>query len=94
MVQADDNLLEIVDTSVQDKSLVIQTRESYRSKSGVKVTVTTQALDAVDFSGAGDVTVIGLADQKVTIALRGAGSITANGKVDAVTASGTALAAG
>jgi len=86
-ITADDNVLPIIETDVHGGDLVIGNRESYDTKVGVKVAIVTPTLSAFELNGSGDVTIVGLSGQSFSAKIRGSGDISADGSVDALSAS-------
>jgi hypothetical protein len=80
IVHGDNNLLGRVTTRVQAGSLLIgNTPGNFSAKAPMFVAVTVPSLDAITLTGSGDITVRGLNNQSLTVALVGAGNIRANG---------------
>jgi hypothetical protein len=80
-VEADDNLLPQLTTSVQNGTLLIRNSERDWSKrvnpsQTVKITITVKELNDVDFSSAGTLIVEGLETENLDINLNGAGEVT------------------
>jgi hypothetical protein len=80
-VEADDNLLPQLTTSVQNGTLLIRNSERDWSKrvnpsQTVKITITVKEINDVDFSSAGTLIVEGLETEKLDINLNGAGEVT------------------
>ncbi len=84
-VTFDDNLTEIVETSVQDGKLHINTSGSYSSKLGLKIAVTTPSLVSASVSGMGDITILDASGDELKLAIHGMGGITASGAVKSAT---------
>jgi hypothetical protein len=89
LVEADDNLLELVETRVRGRTLKIETRESYSSRLGVTITLTTPALESVSVAGSGDVTVEGVDADSFEVSVTGSGDVRASGKSRSVEAAVT-----
>ena len=81
-VEADDNLLEIITTEIQNKKLVVSTRENYSSKLSVKVKVRSPALRVVELNGSGTIRAEGVSGQSFDGTIRGSGDIVATGAVE------------
>lgn len=82
VVEADDNLLDLITTDVRGETLVISSRRPYSSRLGVRVQVTTPNLSAVSVSGSGDITIDGLSSPSFEISVQGSGDVAAAGEVD------------
>lgn len=85
VVKTDDNLIDIVETTVTDGVLTIGTKKSYSTSSGLVVTVVTPELRALTVSGAAKAEVSGIAGASFSIDVSGAASVKADGKAARVT---------
>jgi hypothetical protein len=84
-IEADDNILPIIETKVEDGKLIVQPAESYSSKTHVKLTITVPRLKGVAINGSGDVDVIGLnGAESFAVAINGSGDVTAKGTAQSV----------
>jgi hypothetical protein len=87
-VTSDDNLLRYVRTEVRDGRLVIELEPGrYSFHRGVSLEIVVPALDALALSGSGNVELIDLAGQRMSIAVSGSGDVSASGHVDTLDAS-------
>ncbi len=88
IVQADDNIVPMVETSVQNGTLVIGMKPATNitSFSPIRVTVTVKSmnLDALGLSGSGSLKVSGMSGPDLSVQLSGSGGITVDGSVDHV----------
>lgn len=86
VVEADDNLLPLVVTDVTDHTLQIGTRNAVRSKldDGIHVTITVPSLRGIEVGGACTAKIAGLTGPVFEVRISGAGSIKADGAVDAL----------
>ena len=85
-ISGDDNLLKLVETTVEDGTLVLSSTKNMHPKKPMKVTITTPDLAAFALKGAGDVDISGVHNDSFTVDLKGAGDLKASGeaaKVDA-----------
>lgn len=73
----DDNLLEYVETDVAGGTLNIQTRKSISPKVKLRIRITTPDLASLRSSGASDVVLSGVKNERFTIETSGAGSVKA-----------------
>jgi len=78
-VRADDNLMKLVTTRVEDGQLVIGNHDSFRTKTPMSVEVTIPSLDAVALSGSGNIAVDGVRAGTLTVHLPGSGTIRVSG---------------
>ena len=83
-VQADDNILPLIETNVVNGRLVIRTRPgtSITSTNGVVVTVVVKSLQGVTLSGSGNMHVGAMSGPDLTVELTGSGDITVEGSVE------------
>jgi hypothetical protein len=81
VVTADDNLVELVTTDVRSGVLVIDSNGSFDTATPMRVEITVPALDDISLSGSGTIVVDGHELERLTVALSGAGSVTAVGAV-------------
>jgi hypothetical protein len=86
VVTADDNLLPVIETAVDEGVLVIKTKESFSSSVGIRVEVTAPKLTSLTVKGVGSLQAEGLDAESLTVDLSGVGSLKASGKVKQVTA--------
>ncbi len=80
-VDGDDNLVPLLETTVDGGTLKIRPKTPVRTKLPMHVKVTAPGIDHIEASGAVDVDVHG-AREKLAIRLSGAGNITGEGKAD------------
>lgn len=97
-VEADDNLLPLITTTVDHGRLVIKTEGSFSTKRGVKAFVTVPHLEGVSVSGSGSAVIKGLAGPTFAVAISGSGSAKPEGRADSfdvsITGSGSVNAYG
>lgn len=74
-LSGDDNLLEYIETEVQGGVLHISTRKSISPKTKMVIRITAQDLSSLKSSGASDVIVNGIKNERFTLETSGAGSI-------------------
>lgn len=89
VVEADDNILPLIETNVRGDTLVIGTKALTTLDPDLPITVnvTVTSLDEVSLSGSGDITIQGIAAPSFEIELSGSGDITAEGAADSLTIS-------
>jgi hypothetical protein len=78
-VHGDDNLIRYVTTTVQEGTLAVGQSRDFSTKSPMSVVITVPALDASTLSGAGVVTVTGVAADKFTVRAPGSGVLVVTG---------------
>ena len=88
VVEADDNIVPLIETSVQNGRLVISTKNytNYRTNNPVRIHVTMKALDEIRLSGSGNITVPDLSGDSLRVSLPGSGNITVDGTANTVDA--------
>jgi hypothetical protein len=83
-VTTDDNVLPVIETNVEDGTLVIGAKQNFNTHLGVTVQVTVPTLDAVAIHGSGDVDVKDLKAEKFKAEIQGSGDISVAGSADEV----------
>ncbi len=86
VVEADDNILPLIRTEVDHDTLRVFSKESYSSQLGVKLNITTPALQAVSLAGSGDMQVLQLQEKNFTVNITGSGNAKAEGSAENVQA--------
>ena len=81
-VTSDDNLLAVIETSVEDGTLVIGGSKPFRTRLGVTVQITVPALTHVAVHGSGDVKVKALDAEKFKAEIQGSGDISVAGRAE------------
>jgi len=87
-ITGDENLLPLVETTVEGGALKVHTTRSVRPKLEIAVHVVVPAIDAVSLSGSCTAKVQGQGD-KLSLSLSGSGSIEASGRVGALSIEGS-----
>jgi hypothetical protein len=89
IVEADENILPVIETNVSNKKLIIGAKPltSISISHPIRVTVVVKSLDVVRVSGSGNITIHNLAGKTVKFDLPGSGNLTAAGTADQVIAS-------
>ncbi len=80
-IRFDDNLLEYIETEVQGKTLILDSRKSYSSRKNCKIEITVPELVSVKLTGSGDIIIDELDNDFFEYELSGSGDLTAEGKV-------------
>jgi hypothetical protein len=86
-VTTDDNILPIIETTVEGETLKIDSKHSYSTRLGVKVVVTVPALNGVAVFGSGNMHVAGLKAGDMDAKVTGSGDVVLKGVVDRLKAS-------
>jgi hypothetical protein len=81
-VTSDDNLLPVIETSVEDGTLVIGGNQSFNTRLGVTVQITVPTLTHVAVHGSGDVKVKELDAEKFKAEIQGSGDISVAGRAE------------
>ena len=86
VVKADDNIVPLIETTVNNGTLVIRTKPStsFRTPNRVQVIVTMNNPDHVTLSGSGNLSVSGVTGPVFAVDLAGSGEITVTGTADSV----------
>lgn len=79
VVEADDNLFDVIRTEVRGDSLVIDSKGSWNTHHDIVVHVTLPALLALGLQGSGDVKINGYKGDKLGIKIQGSGDVAATG---------------
>lgn len=84
-VTADDNLLQDIETSVRGNTLYIETKQNISPRTKVRIHITTPNIDDVQSSGASDLVLNNIINEKLHIETSGAGSVKASVKTGKLT---------
>jgi hypothetical protein len=80
IVEADDNILPILETEVRNGRLVLGSKQSYSTTNGVVYTITATNLTRVSVSGSGDFMITGVDTDLFSVDLSGSGEVEAVGE--------------
>lgn len=81
-VVAEDNILPLISTEVQNGRLIVKTTGSYRTRHSPKVVISTPSLAALTIDGSGDAKLSNLKGEKLALEISGSGDILAEGAVE------------
>src|SRR5262245_3078773 len=81
-IEADDNVLPIIETTIRGSTLVISNRENYRPRTPVRVTVVIPSLVGAGVSGSGSVRAMGVKSSSFQIDISGSGDVRIEGSSD------------
>jgi Putative auto-transporter adhesin, head GIN domain len=84
-VEADDNLISVVDTRVENGKLIVSVTKSFQSGRSPELVISVPELSEVTSSGAGQIVLTGVKGDVLNIDLSGAGNLTAMGNVQNLT---------
>src|SRR5262245_29868062 len=79
-ISGDDNIIPLITTEVNNGILYIRSSKEYNSRGKIVITVSAPDLKKFVFSGAGEANLSNVKNDRVEIALTGAGSLTASGE--------------
>lgn len=85
-VDADDNIVDVITTEVDQGRLVVSSSHNYSTQNEVVVRITIPELKKIGISGSGDVTVTELASPEFEASVAGSGDIIVTGTAGTVTA--------
>ncbi len=87
VVEADDNIVPLIETTVRSGTLVISNKPNTNimSPNHIRVTVTMNNPSRVVLGGSGDMNVSGVSGPDLTVELSGSGGVTVTGTADQVT---------
>jgi len=80
VIAADDNVLPLITSRVVNGTLKIECRGSYRTRSPIRVWITTPRLDEFTTMGSGNVVIRDVNSPHLKLTLQGSGDIVANGR--------------
>jgi hypothetical protein len=86
-ITADDNILPLLKTTVQNGTLQIGSIQDYNSKSGVKIAITMPSICGIVLNGVGDITIDQVHGDALDVQLRGSGTLLARGNSPKLSAS-------
>lgn len=88
-IEADDNILPLVETEVRGEVLRVTTKKNYHSSGGIAVRITVPNLDSVKSTGAGKFRVSDVKNDNFEIHSTGAAQVSVSGQSKSVTISST-----
>ena len=80
VIAADDNVLPLITSEVQDGTLKLGSRGSFRMRGPIKVWITTPNLEAYKTSGSGDVVIHQLNNSRLDLTINGSSDIVVAGR--------------
>jgi predicted small secreted protein len=78
-VEADDNLLPLIETNVSGNTLHLRPTRNYSAEDPPKIKITAPNIEAFSANGAGKIQITGVNNDKLQISLNGAPTFTASG---------------
>lgn len=82
---ADDNVLPILETTVQDGVLRLSSRKGYDARTPVVATITAPRLDAIGLSGSGAIELVDVNTDRLAVDISGSGTVSGTGRIQALT---------
>jgi len=79
IIEAEDNIMQLLTTEVVDGRLELQATDSFQTDIGVRYTITVADLVGIEIAGAGDVAATGVDADSFDVTISGAGSATLEG---------------
>ncbi len=83
-IETDDNILPLIETTLDGRTLVIGSKSSYNATHGVRVTVNAAKFSKMSILGSGDAEVRGVVGPDFEAVVKGSGDVTASGWADRV----------
>lgn len=84
VIDADDNLLSYIETSVENDTLTVRVQRGFRVSPRPRLLIQTQSLTRVGLAGSSDVVASGVTGESFEIDIAGSGSVRAQGEVNSV----------
>ena len=84
VVETDDNILPLIETTVRGRALVIETKPNTNidTKLGIHVTITMKSLEGATIRGSGNINIADVQADKLDFRIPGSGVITATGNAE------------
>jgi hypothetical protein len=82
VIAADDNVLPLLTTEVENGTLKLKSRGSYRTRSPIKAWITTPSLSALSTFGSGTVNIHQVNNGRLRLAIHGSSYVVATGRTD------------
>ena len=83
-IATDDNLLELIESTVADGVLTIKPTEEISPTDDLEISITTTACEAVTVDGAAAIEFIDATGESLDIVINGAGSVSGSGEIDSL----------
>ncbi|MCD4655249.1 DUF2807 domain-containing protein, partial [bacterium] len=75
-ISAEENLLELITTEIDDGILIIFSKKSYRSRRGIKIQISMEKIDTAVVKGSGDINIAGgFKGETLILTVKGSGDI-------------------
>lgn len=85
-INAEENLLQYIKTSVKGGTLYIDSKKNLNPKKEIEINITTPSLSSLEVSGANNVDVVGINEREFSVSLSGAGNVDLKGIAERVRA--------
>jgi Putative auto-transporter adhesin, head GIN domain len=89
VVEAQKNILSLIDTKVEDGTLVVSSHGSFTTTRNPLIKITVPELRGVSVSGSSDVKIAGMRGSSLDLNVYGSGDVSADGSVDRLTYTGS-----
>ena len=86
-IDGDDNVIGLISTEIHGQTLLISDSKPYSTRMPLEISIGAPDIDIVSLYGSGDVSVAELNSEHVKFVIEGAGSITASGETNKLSAS-------
>ena len=83
-VRADDNILQLITSRVENGTLILDSRGSFRTRTAPRAFITVPNIDYLGSRGSGNTDIAGVANRRLELALQGSGDIKAVGRTQEV----------
>lgn len=94
LIQTDNNIIDLISTRVDGKTLRIEGTRNYKASNPVKITITVPSLEEMEVTGGGNVDISALDEKKFELRITGSGDVhvvgTAQNVKTEITGSGNA----
>ncbi len=79
-IEAEENILPLIETTIEKGKLVISSARSFSSTKPIKITGSAPNITGIELLGSGDINVTALSSDSLAIDLNGSGNVIATGK--------------
>jgi hypothetical protein len=86
-VEADDNILPLIETDVSNGTLNVRTKGSFSTRNPVRVRIRVPQIASFDIKGSGDCSISGIRGERFAASISGSGDVRAEGRVKQLKAS-------
>ncbi|MBX7219340.1 MAG: DUF2807 domain-containing protein [Blastocatellia bacterium] len=83
VVEAEENILPLIETKVEDGTLHIDSKKSFSTRKGIKIVISVPDLNEVELSGSGNISVAEVKTDRFKVDVNGSGNVTVQGATKA-----------